>query len=124
LERPSQVPALLSFFDLGEKRMKGSVIRRMYAGFALIVVLFIPPITIMMGGMEKIHTDFETVTNTSLHLVSMYNQTSIRLLSADKAFKDFLTTQNQERMESSKTAFAGAQNSFQNALENASRNIP
>ncbi|KJY80675.1 methyl-accepting chemotaxis protein [Vibrio nigripulchritudo] len=107
--------------------MKGSVIRRMYAGFALIVVLFIATITIMMGGMEKIHTNFETVTNTSLPLVSMSNQTSVRLLSADKAFKDFLTTQNQERMESSKTAFIEAQNSFQdalNALENASRNIP
>ncbi|UAB71534.1 HAMP domain-containing protein [Vibrio sp. SCSIO 43132] len=107
--------------------MKGSVIRRMYAGFALIVVLFIATITIMMGGMEKIHTNFETVTNTSLPLVSMSNQTSVRLLSADKAFKDFLTTQNQERMESSKTAFVEAQNSFQdalNALENASRNIP
>lgn len=107
--------------------MKGSVIRRMYAGFALIVVLFIATITIMMGGMEKIHTNFETVSNTSLPLVSMSNQTSVRLLSADKAFKDFLTTQSQSRMDSSKTAFIEAQNSFQEALialEKASRSIP
>ncbi|WP_104400713.1 methyl-accepting chemotaxis protein [Vibrio penaeicida] len=107
--------------------MKGSVIRRMYAGFALIVVLFIATITIMMGGMEKIHTNFETVSNTSLPLVSMSNQTSVRLLSADKAFKDFLTTQSQSRMDSSKTAFIESQNSFQEALialEEASRSIP
>ncbi|MDP2571251.1 methyl-accepting chemotaxis protein [Vibrio penaeicida] len=107
--------------------MKGSVIRRMYAGFALIVVLFIVTITIMMGGMEKIHTNFETVSNTSLPLVSMSNQTSVRLLSADKAFKDFLTTQSQSRMDNSKSAFIEAQNSFQEALialEEASRSIP
>ncbi|GLQ75445.1 methyl-accepting chemotaxis protein [Vibrio penaeicida] len=107
--------------------MKGSVIRRMYAGFALIVVLFIATITIMMGGMEKIHTNFETVSNTSLPLVSMSNQTSVRLLSADKAFKDYLTTQSQSRMDSSKAAFIEAQNNFQEALialEKASRTIP
>ncbi|MBD1556508.1 methyl-accepting chemotaxis protein [Vibrio sp. S9_S30] len=107
--------------------MKGSVIRRMYAGFALIVVLFITTITIMMGGMDKIHTNFETVSNTSLPLVSMSNQTSVRLLSADKAFKDFLTTQSQSRMDNSKAAFIEAQNNFQDALialEEASRSIP
>ncbi len=107
--------------------MKKSVIRRMYAGFALIVVLFIATITIMMGGMEKIHTNFETVSNTSLPLVSMSNQTSVRLLSADKAFKDFLTTQNQTRMENSKAAFLEAQNRFQDALSalaKASQTIP
>ncbi|USD66192.1 methyl-accepting chemotaxis protein [Vibrio sp. SCSIO 43136] len=107
--------------------MQGSVIRRMYAGFTLIVVLFVATIVIMLGGMDKIHSNFETVSERSLPLVSLSNQTSVRLLSADKSFKDFLTTQNQERMASSRESFIAAQDAFKQtlaSLEQVAANTP
>lgn len=97
--------------------MQGSVIRRMYAGFTLIVVLFVITIGIMLNGMSQIHDNFGSVSNTSLPLVSMSNQTSVELLSADKSFKDFLTTQNEERMALRREEFSASMQSFGSALE-------
>ncbi|MFL7014379.1 methyl-accepting chemotaxis protein [Vibrio cyclitrophicus] len=105
--------------------MKGSVIKRMYAGFALIIIMFAVTITIMMNSMNQIHSNFESVSETSLPLVALSNQTSVQLLSADKSFKDFLTTQNAERMSAMRTEFASSQNSFSEvlgSLEIASQN--
>ncbi|MEZ9188288.1 methyl-accepting chemotaxis protein [Vibrio sp. 10N.286.52.F8] len=105
--------------------MKGSVIKRMYAGFALIIIMFAVTITIMMNSMNQIHSNFESVSETSLPLVALSNQTSVQLLSADKSFKDFLTTQNTERMSAMRTEFAASQNSFSEvlgSLEAASQN--
>ncbi|MEZ9541353.1 methyl-accepting chemotaxis protein [Vibrio sp. 10N.286.48.C11] len=105
--------------------MKGSVIKRMYAGFALIIIMFAVTITIMMNSMNQIHSNFESVSETSLPLVALSNQTSVQLLSADKSFKDFLTTQNAERMSAMRTEFAASQNSFAEvlgSLEAASQN--
>lgn len=107
--------------------MQGSVIRRMYAGFTLIVVLFVATIAIMMGGMNKIHSNFENVSDTSLPLVALSNQTSVKLLSADKSFKDFLTTQNQEKMSASRNSFVTAQDEFKTTLaqlESISKSTP
>ncbi|MCK8071683.1 methyl-accepting chemotaxis protein [Vibrio sp. 1CM23M] len=98
--------------------MKGSVIKRMYAGFALIIIMFAVTITIMMNSMNQIHSNFESVSETSLPLVALSNQTSVQLLSADKSFKDFLTTQNAERMSAMRTEFAESQNSFSEVLSN------
>lgn len=92
--------------------MRGSVIKRMYAGFALIIILFAVTIAIMMGGMHDIHGKFETVSKSSLPLVSLSNQTSVELLSADKSFKDFLTTENKQRMEEMRQEFARSQQRF------------
>ncbi|WP_086970399.1 methyl-accepting chemotaxis protein [Vibrio coralliirubri] len=105
--------------------MKGSVIKRMYAGFALIIIMFAVTITIMMNSMNQIHSNFESVSETSLPLVALSNQTSVQLLSSDKSFKDFLTTQNAERMSAMRTEFAASQNSFSEvlgSLEAASQN--
>ncbi|MEZ8284705.1 chemotaxis protein [Vibrio splendidus] len=96
--------------------MKGSVIKRMYAGFALIIIMFAVTITIMMNSMNQIHSNFESVSETSLPLVALSNQTSVQLLSADKSFKDFLTTQNAERMSAMRTEFATSQSSFSEVL--------
>ncbi|WP_047046419.1 methyl-accepting chemotaxis protein [Vibrio mexicanus] len=107
--------------------MKGSVIRRMYAGFTLIIIMFIATTAMMMSGMNQIHSDFETVSNTSLPLVSLSNQTNVSLLSADKSFKDFLTTQDQERMAAMRDEFAQSENAFNDVLgrlELASANNP
>ncbi|MFV8435819.1 methyl-accepting chemotaxis protein [Vibrio owensii] len=96
--------------------MRGSVIKRMYAGFALIIVLFAVTIAIMMGGMNDIHGKFETVSKSSLPLVSLSNQTSVELLSADKSFKDFLTTENKQRMDQMRQEFAKSQQIFEATL--------
>ncbi|WP_104034444.1 methyl-accepting chemotaxis protein [Vibrio jasicida] len=96
--------------------MRGSVIKRMYAGFALIIVLFAVTIAIMMGGMNDIHGKFETVSKSSLPLVSLSNQTSVELLSADKSFKDFLTTENKQRMDEMRQEFAKSQQRFEGTL--------
>ncbi|MGI9915366.1 methyl-accepting chemotaxis protein [Vibrio owensii] len=96
--------------------MRGSVIKRMYAGFALIIVLFAVTIAIMMGGMNDIHGKFETVSKSSLPLVSLSNQTSVELLSADKSFKDFLTTDNKQRMDEMRQEFAKSQQTFEATL--------
>lgn len=107
--------------------MRGSVIKRMYAGFALIIILFAVTIAIMMGGMQDIHGKFQTVSKSSLPLVSLSNQTSVELLSADKSFKDFLTTENKERMDEMRQEFAKSQQQFESTLselESASKIYP
>ncbi|ASU21928.1 methyl-accepting chemotaxis protein [Vibrio qinghaiensis] len=107
--------------------MKGSVIRRMYAGFTLIIIMFAVTTAIMMGGMNQIHSNFESVSTTALPLVSLSNKTSVQLLSADKSFKDFLTTQNQDRMNVMRSEFAKAKQDFAdvlNQLQQASRMNP
>ncbi|WP_026028683.1 methyl-accepting chemotaxis protein [Vibrio anguillarum] len=96
--------------------MKGSVIRRMYAGFTLIIIMFAVTTAIMMGGMNQIHSNFESVSTTALPLVSLSNKTSVQLLSADKSFKDFLTTQNQDRMNVMRSEFAKAKQDFADVL--------
>lgn len=96
--------------------MKGSVIRRMYAGFTLIIIMFAVTTAIMMEGMNQIHSNFESVSTTALPLVSLSNQTSVQLLSADKSFKDFLTTQNQDRMNVMRSEFAKAKQDFADVL--------
>ncbi|MGR5235413.1 methyl-accepting chemotaxis protein [Vibrio alfacsensis] len=92
--------------------MRGSVVKRMYAGFVLIIILFAITIAIMMGGMNDIHGKFENVSKSSLPLVSLSNQTSVELLSADKSFKDFLTTDNKQRMDEMRQEFAKSQEKF------------
>ncbi|MFC5078114.1 Methyl-accepting chemotaxis protein CtpH [Vibrio thalassae] len=107
--------------------MQGSVIRRMYAGFTLIVILFVITIMIMLSGMNQIHQYFGSVSNSSLPLVSLSNQTSVQLLSADKSFKDFLTTQNEERMTVRRDEFSASMEQFGHDLEklaSASKGFP
>ncbi|MGL6257881.1 methyl-accepting chemotaxis protein [Vibrio sp. WXL210] len=92
--------------------MNGSVIRRMYAGFALIITLFVISTYLMISGMSQLHSNFQSVSSVALPLVSQSNDTSVRLLSADKSFKDFLTTDNPERMAEAREQFAVAQDEF------------
>ncbi|WP_425445513.1 CHASE3 domain-containing protein, partial [Vibrio fujianensis] len=97
--------------------MQGSVIRRMYAGFTLIIIMFAITVMIMMDGMKQIHSNFQGVSKSALPLVSLSNQTSVQLLSADKSFKDFLTTQDSERMAERRAEFAQAQTEFRTVLQ-------
>ncbi|EGU46932.1 methyl-accepting chemotaxis protein [Vibrio ichthyoenteri ATCC 700023] len=107
--------------------MKGSVIRRMYAGFALIILMFAVSTILALRGMEQIHQNFASVTNTSLPLVSMSNRTNVALLTADKLFKDYLTTQSFERMDVIRSEFVDAKAHYDQTLielEQASANSP
>ncbi|EGU38292.1 HAMP domain-containing methyl-accepting chemotaxis protein [Vibrio scophthalmi] len=107
--------------------MKGSVIRRMYAGFALIILMFAVSTILALRGMEQIHQNFASVTNTSLPLVSMSNRTNVALLTADKLFKDYLTTQSFERMDVIRGEFIDAKANFDQTLidlEQASATSP
>ena len=101
--------------------MKGSVIKRMYAGFALIIIMFVISTIMTMRGMQQIHTNFGSVSNTALPLVSQSNQTSVYLLSADKLFKDFLTTQSPERMGEIRGQFEEAKNRYAQALQDLAK---
>jgi methyl-accepting chemotaxis protein len=99
----------------------------MYAGFSILVIMFVATVLIMLNGMNNIHSMFGSVTEKSLPLVSLSNQSSVRLLSADKAFKDFLTTQSIERMDQNRTNFSSAQDDFSSIfgkLESASLDYP
>ncbi|WP_198301250.1 methyl-accepting chemotaxis protein [Vibrio tarriae] len=101
--------------------MQGSVIRRMYAGFALIIIMFVVTVAIMLRGMSQIHSNFESVSTAALPLVSLSNQTSVQLLSADKSFKDFLTTQDTTRMNGMREEFAQSKQRFQSVLAELSQ---
>ncbi|OLQ90386.1 chemotaxis protein [Vibrio panuliri] len=107
--------------------MKGSVIRRMYAGFTLIILMFAVSTFMALRSMEQIHANFASVTNTSLPLVSLSNRTNVALLSADKLFKDYLTTQSFERMDAIRAQFVEAEKHYGDTLqqlESASANDP
>jgi len=89
----------------------------MYTGFAVMVVLFAATIVLMLDGTNQIHNQLKTVTADALPLVSTANQTSVRLLAADKIFKDFLTSKNPERMKVYEDNFSQAHSTFSSALD-------
>ncbi|MGF1832470.1 methyl-accepting chemotaxis protein [Photobacterium sanguinicancri] len=95
-----------------KNKRQTSVIRRMYAGFAVMVVLFVITIALMLQGTNRIHAQLEAVTSESLPLVSTASQASVRLLAADKIFKDYLTSQNLDRMATYQATFTEAHNTY------------
>lgn len=74
-----------------------------------------------MRGMQQIHSNFGSVSNTALPLVSQSNQTSVYLLSADKLFKDFLTTQSSDRMDEIRGQFEDAKSRYDQALKDLAK---
>jgi methyl-accepting chemotaxis protein len=99
----------------------------MYAGFSLIVIMFIVTVLLMIDGMNNIYAKFETVTQSSLPLVANSNKTSVQLLSADKLFKDYLTSDDHSRMEQIRQEFSQSQALFSDTfkdLQTVSRDYP
>ncbi|MGR5145487.1 methyl-accepting chemotaxis protein [Photobacterium alginatilyticum] len=94
------------------KKRQTSVIKRMYAGFALMVLLLVSTVVLMLTGTKRIHDQLESVTSDVFPLVSLVNQTSVRLLAADKLFKDFLTSNNTEKMQAYAEKYRLAHDSF------------
>ena len=103
-----------------KKTRQTSVIKRMYAGFAVMVALFVATVVLMLNGTNRIHSQLEFVTANALPLVSLANQTSVKLLSADKIFKDFLTSQDPELMLAYEKKFNRQHNDFSSALKQLS----
>ena len=99
-----------------KKKQHTSVIRRMYAGFAMMVILFTAMVFMMLDGTSRIHQQLQQVTDTALPLVSYSNQASVRLLAADKLFKDFLTSQDPARMDAYEGLFTDAHARFSDSL--------
>ncbi len=93
-----------------------SVIKRMYAGFSVMVALFIATVMLMLNGTSRIYNELESVSMDVLPLVTLANQSSVKLLIADKTFKDFLTSQDALRMQSYEEKFSLAHQDFSNTL--------
>ena len=102
------------------KNRQTSVIKRMYAGFTVMVALFVATVILMLNGTSRIHSQLESVTSDALPLVSLANQTSVKLLSADKIFKDFLTSQDPQIMLAYEKKFKLLYNDFSSALKQLS----
>ncbi|MCP3698441.1 MAG: methyl-accepting chemotaxis protein, partial [Aliivibrio sp.] len=97
--------------------MNSSVVRQMYAGFSLIVILFITTVILMLNGTSNINTQMKSVSSDSLPLVSLSNETSVALLAADKSFKDFLTTRDPSQMQQSRELFTSAEETFKSTFK-------
>ncbi|MCC4798872.1 chemotaxis protein [Enterovibrio norvegicus] len=98
------------------KTRQSSVIRRMYAGFAVLAVSLVATNTLNLSSSEKIHGQLEVVTSEALPLVSLSNEASVSLLAADKIFKDYLTSSNVTQSEQVLEKFNAAQQKFDIAL--------
>ncbi|GLS91242.1 methyl-accepting chemotaxis protein [Psychromonas marina] len=70
----------------------------------------------MLNGTNQIHQQLQSVNNNTLPLVTFANQTSVKLLIADKIFKDFLTSQDAQRMMVYEQDFVLAQQNFSTSL--------
>ncbi|WP_238028847.1 MULTISPECIES: methyl-accepting chemotaxis protein [unclassified Photobacterium] len=87
----------------------------MYSGFVVMVALFVLTIVLMLDGTNRIHSQLTTVTTDALPLVSISNKVSVKLLAADKTFKDFLTSQDPAAMKTYEADFRTATRDFASA---------
>jgi methyl-accepting chemotaxis protein len=100
-----------------KKNRQTSVIRRMYAGFAVIVTLLITTVVLMLNGTNRVYQQLESVNSDALPLVTFASQTSVKLLIADKIFKNFLTSQDAQRMQDYENKFNIAHQQFSETLK-------
>ncbi|EOD78308.1 Methyl-accepting chemotaxis protein I (serine chemoreceptor protein) [Grimontia indica] len=100
------------------KKRQSSVIRRMYAGFAVLAVSLVATNTLNLKSSQDIHDQLEVVTSEALPLVSLSNEASVSLLAADKIFKDYLTSTNGSQSEQVLENFEAARQKFDKALNN------
>ncbi|WP_318477057.1 methyl-accepting chemotaxis protein [Photobacterium leiognathi] len=89
----------------------------MYSGFVVMVALFVLTIVLMLDGTNRIHNQLTTVTTDALPLVSISNKVSVKLLAADKTFKDFLTSQDPAAMKNYEADFHKATKEFASARQ-------
>ncbi|WP_154124206.1 methyl-accepting chemotaxis protein [Grimontia hollisae] len=100
------------------KKRQSSVIRRMYAGFAVLAVSLVATNTLNLNSSQDIHEQLEIVTSKALPLVSLSNEASVSLLAADKIFKDYLTSSNVAQSEQVLENFDVARKKFDTAVNN------
>ncbi|MFD2179707.1 methyl-accepting chemotaxis protein [Veronia pacifica] len=97
---------------------KGSVVVRMYLGFAVLAASLIATNTINILGSDEIHSQLNIVAREAVPLVSDSNQTSVSLLAANKIFTDYLTNDDNEQSSQTLERFSEAQIAFEKSLEN------
>lgn len=108
-------------------KRQSSVIRRMYAAFAILAISLVTTNTLNLYDSQNIHDQLEIVTSQAFPLVTMSNEASLSLLAADKIFKDYLTTGEGSKSNQTLTLFKAAQqksNLTLNKLYDASSDHP
>ncbi len=100
-----------------KKNRQVSVIHRMYAGFSVMLILFIATVALTLDGTNRIHIQLEDVNKNTLPLVNLANQTSVNLLLADKLFKDFLNSHEPQKMQDYFDRFSIAHKNFSVTLQ-------
>ncbi|WP_413110380.1 methyl-accepting chemotaxis protein [Thaumasiovibrio sp. DFM-14] len=95
------------------QRRQPSIIFRMNIGFVFLVLVFVATTYLMQRSSKEIYQQLNTVNLEAYPLLSKANLASVRLLAADKVFKDFLTTQDPSRMEAYQQQFSKAEGEFQ-----------
>ena len=94
------------------KLTQHSVIQRMYMGFIIMMTLFIGVVSLLLSDTTEIYQKLKNVTQNTLPLLSSANSVNVALLSADKVFKDQLTTQTIDQLDTFKTSFTQAQEQY------------
>ncbi|QUJ69116.1 methyl-accepting chemotaxis protein [Photobacterium sp. GJ3] len=89
----------------------------MYAGFAIMIGLFVMTSTLTLMETKNIFSQLENVNTESLPLVTVSSQANVELLTADKIFKDFLTTNDPAQMVRYEAQFTEAYETFRQTLK-------
>ena len=97
-----------------------SIVKRVLAGFALLVALMIITSIISALAISGLSRSLSSVAGEMVPLVDQANKVGIELLSANSHFKDSITTRQPEAMEQSRSAFNANRDEFKQQLERLS----
>ncbi|GAA5214963.1 methyl-accepting chemotaxis protein [Corallincola platygyrae] len=97
-----------------------SVVLRVSIGFAVLVGLMLIISGVSLLGMTGLNSQLVKVTNDAVPLVEEANKASITLLTANKHFKDFITSKDVAAMDQAEQAFADSESQLKAQLESLS----
>ncbi len=98
-----------------------SIVKRVLAGFALLVALMIITSIISALAISSLSRSLSSVAGEMVPLVDQANKVGIKLLSANSHFKDSITTRQPEAMAQSSDAFNANRDEFKQQLEHLSK---
>ncbi|WP_165419222.1 MULTISPECIES: HAMP domain-containing methyl-accepting chemotaxis protein [Corallincola] len=93
-----------------------SVVLRVSLGFAILVVLMLIISGVSLLGMTGLNSQLLKVTNEAVPLVEEANKASIALLTANRHFKDFITSKDSAAMDAAELAFSTSETQFKEQL--------
>lgn len=94
-----------------------SVVRRVLGGFVLLVGLMILASVISGIAIATLNRNLSSVAGELVPLVDQANKVGIELLSANRHFKDVITSRQNSAMDQSEQAFAASREEFQQQLQ-------